>query len=259
VIEKVETDYYQLVNDDCFKVMENIPDKTINLIATDLPYGVTKNKWDSVVDLDTMWKEFERITTDNGSVVLTSTFQFAIQLVQACQKNCKNLKFRYDLIWEKTISSGQLNIRRQPLRNHEYILVFQKSKPVYNEQKTIGDPYKIKRQLSKYASNYNTQKDNIVKDNNGYRHAKSVLKISNPRIRGGHPTQKPAELMSHIVKCYSNSGDIVFDCCMGSGTTGVSCLENDRKFIGSEIDSKYFDRAKNRLNSLYNEKKISKN
>ena len=232
----------ELIFGDCLEEMEKIEDRSIELIAADLPYGVSNNKWDAVIDLKEMWTAFERITTENGIVVLTGTQPFVSTLIVSNKEYCKKLKFKYDLIWEKTISSGQLNVRHQPMRNHEHVLVFAKPKPTYNEQKTKGEPYKITRKLKKYnesehrSANYGAQKDEIRKENDGYRHAKSVIKISNPRIRGGHPTQKPEALMTHIVKAYSNEGTTVLDCCMGSGTTGVSALKENRKFIGIEND-----------------------
>jgi site-specific DNA-methyltransferase (adenine-specific) len=210
------------------------------MINTDLPYGVTQNKWDSILPLDQMWSEFNRVIKDHGAIVLTATALFAARLVQS------NLEyFRYDLVWEKTICSGQLNVKHAPLRAHEHILVFYKYPPTYNEQLSEGKPYKIARKITENA-NYGPQKMN-EKINTGYRHARSVIKISNPRIKGGHPTQKPLELMKHLTKTYTNPGDVILDCCMGSGTAGVAAKSLGRKFIGVELDSKYFKCAEQRI------------
>ena len=149
--------------------------------------------------------------------------------------------------------------KRQPMRSHEHIIIFSKPKATYNEQKTKGEPYSIHRKLKKYGSEdrgscYGEQKDDIIKENTGFRHARSVIKISNPRIRksetGGHPTQKPEELMSYMIKTYSNEGDVVLDCCMGSGTTGVVAIQEGRFFIGIENDEKYFEMAAKRIKNL---------
>lgn len=239
-------DAFTLINGECLTRMADIEDHSVDLICVDLPYGVTKNKWDSVIPLDLMWKEFNRLITPNGAIVLTATQPFSSILAMS------NLAdFKYDLIWEKTISSGQLNVSHQPMRNHESILVFYKKKPIYNEQKTVGEPYSINRKAEYGDNNYSSQKSSS-KSNDGYRHAKSVLKFSNPRIKGGHPTQKPVELMEYIIKTYSNVGSNVLDCCMGAGTTGVACGNLKRKFIGIEMDKKYFFMSVQRIEDAYN-------
>lgn len=229
-----------LFNEDCFKTFKNIKDKSIDLILTDLPYGTTQNKWDEILPMDKMWEEFHRIIKDNGAIVLTAAQPFASKLVAS------NLKhFRYDLIWEKTISSGQLNVNKMPLRSHEHILVFYKKLPTYNEQKTKGTPYSINRDITD-NSNYGAQKPSS-KVNDGFRHARSVIEIPNPRIKGGHPTQKPLELMDYLIKTYSNEKEIVLDCCVGSGTTLVSAKNLNRGFVGIEIEEEYFTTSKRRL------------
>ncbi len=231
----------KLFNGDCLQIMPSIESKSVNMILCDLPYGVTKNKWDVIINLSDLWKEYERIIKDNGAIVLTATQPFTSQLVVS------NLKmFKYDLVWEKTISSNQLNIKTQPLRSHESILVFYNKPPIYNEQKTVGTPYSIKRTANYNDGNYNKQKPS-EKMNNGFRHAKSVIKISNPRIKGGHPTQKPVELLEYLIKTYTNEGDLVVDNCMGSGSTGVACKNLNRDFIGIELNEKYFNSAKELL------------
>jgi site-specific DNA-methyltransferase (adenine-specific) len=240
----------KLMNGDCLSRMDDIPDGSIDLILVDLPYGVTNNRWDCPLDPETLWKHFERLTSDSGSVVLTATQPFASRLIVDNISFCKKLKFKYDLIWEKTISSGQLNVKRQPLRSHESILIFSKPKPAYNEQKTEGEPYKINRKLKQYESSYGKQKDNVNKVNDGYRHARSVIKMSNPRIKNGHPTEKPVTLMKYLVETYSNPGDSILDCCMGHGSTGIAALNLNRHFIGIEMDEEYFEKAKEKLTFL---------
>lgn len=231
-----------LYNDDAFDIMKHLANQSIDLICVDLPYGITQNKWDSILPLNPLWNEFNRIIKDYGAIVLTATLPFAAQLVYSNQKY-----FRYDWVWEKTVGSGQLNVARGPLRMHELILVFYKKTSTYNEQKTTGTPYKITRKIVENA-NYGLQKENS-KVNVGFRHAKSVIKIANPRIKGGHPTQKPLELMEYLIKVYSNPGDIVLDCCMGSGTTGVAAKKLGRQFLGIEIDRTYFAAAERRISA----------
>ena len=231
----------KLINGECLAEMAKLKDHSVHLILVDLPYGTTQNKWDEIIPFDKMWEQFDRIITENGVVVLTATQPFTSKLIMSNMKT-----FKYDLIWEKTISSGQLNVKRQPLRNHESILVFFKKPPTYNEQKTVGEPYKINRKVNYQDGNYGKQTDSS-KVNDGFRHAKSVIRISNPRIKGGHPTQKPLELMELLVKMFTNEGETVLDCCMGSGTTGVAANKLDRNFIGIELDEKYFNSAKARI------------
>ena len=245
---------HTLYQGDAFAFMSSIKDKDINLICTDLPYGITQNKWDSILPLDKMWTEFNRVITDRGAIVLTASQPFAAKLICSNESN-----FRYDLIWEKTIASGQLNVNRMPLRVHESILVFYKKTPVYNEQKTVGTPYRISRKITS-NDNYGLQKANS-KENDGYRHARSVIKISNPRVKGGHPTQKPLELMELLIKMYSKPGDTVLDCCMGSGTTGVAAQRLNRGFYGSELDKRYFAMAEKRIREekKYNEINLRRN
>jgi site-specific DNA-methyltransferase (adenine-specific) len=235
---------FSLFNDDCLKIMPTIEEKSIDMILCDLPYGVTNNKWDIIIPFDQLWKEYERIIKDSGVVILTATQPFTSQLVVSNPK-----RFKYDLVWEKTISSNQLNVKTQPLRSHESILIFYKKIPIYNEQKTVGKPYSIKRDGDYGDGNYNKQLSSSKK-NDGFRHARSVIKISNPRIKGGHPTQKPVELLEYLIKTYTNIGFTVLDNCMGTGSTGEACLNLDRNFIGIELDKKYFKIAKEKLENL---------
>lgn len=228
---------YDLIFGDAIENMAKLKEKSIDLILVDLPYGVTNNKWDVIIPFDEMWEQFNRIKKNNAAMVLTATQPFASMLVMS------NLKqFKYDVIWEKTICSGQLNVKHRPLRAHESILVFYDKIPTYNEQKTEGKPYKIKREGNETENCYCRQKAS-EKDNEGFRHAKSVVKIPNQRIKGGHPTQKPVALLEMLIKTFSNENDIVLDCCMGSGSTGVAAMNLNRKFIGIEKELNYFDMA----------------
>lgn len=237
---------FQLYNDDCIKIMKNmIENKVIvDSIICDLPYGKTGNRWDSIIPLDELWDCYTKLIKNDGNIILTASEPFTSMLVMS------NLKmFKYDIVWQKTISSGQLNVNKQPLRAHESILVFYKKFGTYNEQKLKGEPYSIKRSANYKNSTYHNQSPTEL-INNGERRAKSVITISNPRIKNGHPTQKPLELMEYLVKTYTNEGDTVLDNCMGSGTTGVACRKLNRNFIGIEIEKEYFDISKNKIENM---------
>ncbi|MFH0808680.1 MAG: site-specific DNA-methyltransferase [archaeon] len=231
----------KIICGDSIEEMKKLKDKSVDMILCDLPYGTTRNKWDSVIDLDEMWEQYERIIKDNGAIVLTAVQIFASQLVMSRP----NL-FRYDLIWKKTIASGQLNVNRMPLRTHEHILVFYKNLPTYNQQFTKGKPYTIDRKANYKGEGYNKQTDSY-KENNGFRHPTSVLEFSNPRIKGGHPTQKPVELFEWLVKTYTNKGDLVLDNTIGSGTTAIACINTGRAYIGIELSKKYCKMANDRI------------
>lgn len=236
---------YKLYRGDCLKIIPQLDAKSIDLIAVDVPYGTTQNKWDIVIPFEPMWKQIKRVLKDKGTAVFTAAQPFTSQLVMSNPE-----WYRYDIIWQKSIGSGQLNINRQPLRLHEHLLIFYNKFGVYNEQTTQGDPYKITRKADEFEGNYGKQKEH-TKINEGVRHARSVIKISNPRIKNGHKTEKPVELMSYIVKTYSNENNTVLDFTMGSGATGEACAQLNRNFIGIELDEYWFKKAEERLSSFW--------
>ncbi len=225
----------------CLDKMNEIEDGSIDLIAVDPPYGTTQNKWDIVIPFNPMWWHIKRVLKPKGTAVFTTAQPYTSQLIISNPE-----WFRYDLVWQKTIGSGQLNINRQPLRMHESILVFYDKFGTYNEQKTEGTPYSINRKAEAFEGSYGQQR-NHEKHNDGYRHAQSVIKISNPRIKGGHKTEKPVELMEYIIKTYSNEGDNVLDFAMGYSTTGIACLNLNRNFIGIELTETWFNKASKRI------------
>jgi site-specific DNA-methyltransferase (adenine-specific) len=236
---------YTLYQGDCLQELDKTSEKTVDLLLVDLPYGTTKNKWDSVIPFDSLWGKLNKVMKENGNMVFTASQPFTSQLVNSNLDN-----FRYEIIWEKTIGSGQLNIKRQPLKNHESVLIFYNKPGTYNPQMSKGEPYKISRKMKKLGSqNYNEQTDHISV-NEGFRYPKTVIKIPNPRIKGGHPTQKPLALMDYLIKTYSNEGDLVLDCCMGVGTTGISALQNKRNFIGIEKEEKYYQIAEQKIKEI---------
>lgn len=223
---------------DCLELMKSIPDGSVDAIVCDLPYGTTRNKWDSIIDLDLLWQQYERVIKDDGAILLTAQTPFDKVL------GVSNLKLlRYEWIWEKTQGTGHLNAKKMPMKNHENILVFYKKLPTYNPQKTKGKAYTQKS--GRGSSNYN-QQDSVVTINNGDRYPLTVQSFKSDK--GLHPTQKPVALLEYLIKTYTNEQDIVLDNCLGSGSTGVACVNTNRKFIGVELDPDYFKIAEERIN-----------
>ena len=226
--------------------MKDIPDKSIDMILCDLPYGTTRCKWDSVIPFEPLWKQYSRIIKDNGAICLFSQMPFTAALVMS------NLKmFRYEWIAEKSMATGFLNAKHMPLKCHENICVFYKKLPTYNPQMTKGKPYNIKRRDcgAQHLGNF----DNIETKNEGTRYPRDVLKdLWKPYCSGKmlHPTQKPVPLLEYLIKTYTNKGETVFDNCMGSGSTGVACVNTSRNFIGIELDEKYFKIAERRIKDV---------
>lgn len=235
---------------DCLELMKNIPDKSVDMILTDLPYGTTKNKWDSQINLESLWGGYKRIIKDNGCIALFAQTPFDKIL------GCSNLEMlKYEWIWEKSKATGHLNSNFAPMKAHENILIFSKSAACYVKDKsnamkyypqmTEGKPYKSMGGGS--STNYDTKwcKKQLVV-NNGTRHPRDVLKFAHDKDKF-HPTQKPVALLEYLVNTYTDKNDLVLDSCMGSGSTGVACMNTNRNFIGFELDENYFEIAKNRI------------
>jgi len=315
-----------LYNDDCFNIFPKIKNKSIDLFLLDLPYGQTSCKWDSIIDLDKMWKEIKRTIKNNGQIVFFCTTKFGNTLI-----NSNPSWFRYDLIWEKSRGVGYLSANKAPLRKHEMIYIFsntdddleiernlqlrayaqkvkdyinkplkeinlkignqginhfyryssqfgipiksnyekltkiynldkmkdyinyedlkskyeKENKKTYNPQKTKGKPYITKS----HGTVNNIYANKIISkvNNTGDRHPTSILKFNNPS-KAKHPTQKPVDLLECLIKTYTNENDFICDFTMGSGSTGVACKNTNRNFIGVELDKKYYDIAKERIN-----------
>ena len=225
---------------DCLELMKEIPDKSVDMILCDLPYGTTKNKWDSVIPLNKLWKQYERMIKDNGAIVLFSQMPFSAELVHS------NLKlFKYEWIWQKDNGTGFLNAKKMPLKVHENILVFYKKLPLYNPQMRTGfKPYKCKQ--GRHSTNYGAYEQGHITESNGERYPIDIIKFK--KDSGLHPTQKPVELLEYLIKTYTNEGETVLDNCMGSGSTGVACINTNRNFIEYELDEKYFEIAEKRIN-----------
>ena len=234
----------KLIHGDCLEEMKNIPDKSIDMILCDLPYGTTQNKWDSIIPLEPLWEQYKRIIKDNGAIVLFAQTPFDKVL------GASNLKMlKYEWIWNKISPTGHLNAKRMPMKKTENILVFYKKLPTYNPQGLEYCP-RIKKRSSKSvgSSNYGKHNDENFSEYKGY--PTNLLEFM--RESGFHPTQKPVPLLEYLIKTYTNEGEIILDNTMGSGSTGVACINTNRKFIGIELEEKYFNIAKNRIEEAQN-------
>lgn len=228
----------KLMQGDCLELMKTIPDRSIAMVLCDLPYGITRNSWDCCLDLNKLFMQYHRIIKKNGVIALFSQPPFSAELIMANKKN-----FRYEWIWEKSQGTGHLNANRTPMKKHENILIFYSKLPTYNPQFMNGKPY-ISTQ-STHSSNYGKQKNNITTVNNGKRYPTDILKFTSEK--GLHPTQKPVSLLAYLIKTYTNESETILDNCMGSGSTGVACLNTNRDFIGIELDETYFNIAEKRI------------
>ena len=239
---------------DCLELMKEIPDTSIDMILCDLPYQETGNKWDKFVNLEQLFNEYRRIIKDDGCIALNGTFKFGTHLM-----NIAPDLYKYEWVWEKDNGTNAPNVNLQPFRVHEYIFIFGKGRVTngnripmkYYPQKTEGKPYKQKS--GRMSENWKGGLNNIITDNkDGLRHPKTIQKFN--RDRGYHPTQKPVALLEYLIKTYTNEGDTVLDNCMGSGSTGVACVNTNRNFIGYELNEEYFNIAQNRLREAWKEK-----
>lgn len=225
---------------DCLDILPSIPDTSIDMILADLPYGTTKNKWDSVMDLDKLWDLYRKKRKPGAAVVLFSQQPFTTILGAS---NLKELKT--ECIWEKPQGTGFLNARRYPLKSHENILVFCDRRPPYYPQMSYGGkPYKVTKVST--SPNYNSFRDTPRINTEGSRFPKTVLQF--PTEKGLHPTQKPVALLEYLIKTYTKPGDVILDNVMGSGSTGVAALNTGRRFLGIEKDPTYYEIAKKRIN-----------
>ena len=232
----------KLYQGDCLEVMKNIEDGNVDLILTDPPYGTTACKWDSVIPFEPMWEQLNRIIKPNGAIVLFGSEPFSSALRMS---NIKN--YKYDWVWEKPQGVDPLLAKKRPLNNIEYISVFYKKQPTYNPQFEEGKPYKTIRDKIDRVCEINGHIFKQTETNNeGYRYPKRVLKFN--RETGKHPTQKPVALLEYLIKTYTLEDETVLDFTTGSGSTGVACINTGRNFIGIELDERYFNIAKERIN-----------
>lgn len=240
---------YELYNGECIEIMRQIEDKAIDMILCDLPYGTTDCSWDHIIPFEEMWEQYNRITKDNGAIVLFSAQPFTTKLINSNLKN-----YKYSWYWIKNTSTGFAFSKHQPMRKVEDINVFYKRKPLYVPQGLVElEKPIVKKRRSKISNNdtiYNEKslmKEHIVKYTN---YPNNVL-FFNKESKTVHPTQKPVDLLEYLIKTYTKENDIVLDNCMGSGSTGVACANINRKFIGIELNNKYFEIAKKRISESY--------
>lgn len=242
-IDKIEPN--SLVNEDCLKVMPLIAEHSVDMILCDLPYGRTQNRWDAVIPFEDLWKNYKRLIKPNGVIALFADGMFMADLMVSNKK-----MWKYNIVWDKVLVSGFLNANRQPLRSHEEIVIFYNKQPTYNPQKIKGNVNHSKGTSQKNTNN-NYGKFNIVdnKEELGdMKHPRSIWTFQKPHPSTMvHPTQKSLECIECLIKTYTNEGDLILDNTMGSGTTCLGALNLNRKFIGIELDSKYFEIAVNRI------------
>lgn len=238
----------KLYNADCFDILPMIADKSVDAIITDLPYGVTQNKDDEALPLDKLWAQYERVIKSNGAIILFGQGLFFVDLINSNRK-----LFRYDLVWDKQLTSGFLNANRMPLRVHENIAVFYRKLPTYNPQYTEGNPLHSRgtSYLDKEHKNENYGKFKITDDSRKgsvQKYPKSILSFQKPHpSKAQHRTEKSTEMLEWLINTYTNENEIVLDNTMGSGTTGLACLRTNRQFIGIEKESTYYDIAVKRI------------
>lgn len=232
---------YKLYNGDCLEVMGKLIEDgvKVDMILCDLPYGITANKWDNIIPFDELWEKYSKITYNNAAIVLFGSQPFSAKLAAS---NIND--FKYEWIWIKDIKTGFQIANKRPMKNHENILVFYKKQPIYNPQGII-EYGKIKIRKS-VGANYHDIKDGQIQKYTNYPTQILNFKVDKGKNRV-HPTQKPVELLKYLIKTYTNKGMMVLDNTMGSGSTGVACMNTGRKFIGIEADGNYFNIAKDRI------------
>ena len=228
---------------DCLERMKEIESGSVDMILTDPPYGTTACKWDSIIPLEPMWEQLKRIIKPNGAIVLFGAEPFSSALRVS---NIKN--YKYDWVWEKTRKTGHLQAKKRPMVKHELISVFYKRQPTYNAQGLVSCDI-VKRNTSgriksEVYGKVPSQKEHLQKHTN---YPNMIVKVASEHNVGTHPTQKPVALMEYLIKTYTNESETVLDFTMGSGTTGVSAKNLNRKFIGIEMDEGYFNIAKKRI------------
>ena len=237
---------FQLYNGDCLEIMQLIPDKSVDMVLCDPPYGITACKWDSPLPLDLMWQHIHRITKPESAICIFGAEPFSSTL------RMSNIReFKYDWIYEKTKAGNFLNAKNEPLRAHEIVSVFYRKRPKYNPQFLFGDkPYRKREANARNVNAYRqfAERGHVHESKDGRRYPRSVIKFHNSNIGSNHPTEKPVDLLEYLIRTYTDEGDTVLDFTMGSGSTGVACVNTRRNFIGIELNADYFRIAERRIN-----------
>ena len=237
----------KLLQGDCLELMKSIPDGSIDMICCDLPYGTTQCKWDTIIPFEPLWKQYKRVIKTNGAIVLNASQPFTSALVMSNPR-----MFGYEWVWKKQKATRWLDCKKRPLQEHEQVLIFYKKQPTYNSQMANGIPYdkgfRRSNEDGSQAEIYGTFKGARIVNKSGLRHPRTILEFNTAECDGKfHATQKPVALMEYLIKTYTNEGETVLDNCMGSGTTGIACLNLNRNFIGMELDEAIFATAKERI------------
>ncbi len=230
-----------LIQGDCLEVMQNIPDGSVDMVLCDPPYGMTRNRWDTVIPFAPLWEEYRRIVKPDGAVCLFAQMPFAAALVMSNPR-----EFRYEWVWQKSNKTGFLNAKKRPLKEHENVLVFSRRPPVYHPQMVRGPEHS--RKPGALSSNYG--KFHSVPSESDLYYPGDIIQfnsIFHTHEKQYHPTQKPAALLEYLIKTYTDPGGCVLDNCMGCGSTGVAAVNTGRGFIGIELDPGYFETARRRI------------
>lgn len=239
-------DNVKLLQGDCLELMQGLPDGSVDLVLCDLPYGTTACAWDSVIPFDALWKQYRRVAKRDAAIVLNAGQPFTTALIHSNMRH-----FKYCWIWKKPQGVDPFMAKHRPMNNVEDVVVFSYGKPLYLPQKSDGKPYKVIRDKSPRVNEVTgALMTESVTENAGDRLPTRVLEFK--QQRGLHPTQKPVALMEYLIRTYTNEGDTVLDNCMGSGTTGVACVNTGRRFIGMEMDAGYFATAQGRIAAAAN-------
>ena len=234
-----------IYNMDCLEGMKLIPDGSVDAVICDLPYGTTANKWDSVIPMDKLWEQYNRVCKPTAAIVLTASQPFTSMLVMSNPD-----MFRHEWIWIKNRGSNFANTVREPFKEHEEVLVFSKGGWTYNKQMQERTGGGLER--TKYNCKFESQSDNYRKFATREENTLTEMRVPSSWQKfntetGLHPTQKPVELFAYLIRTYTNEGDTVLDNCMGSGTTAVACIKEKRHFIGFELNKDYYDKAQKRI------------
>ena len=240
-----------IYNEDGLEGMKRIPDKSVDMILCDLPYGTTACKWDTIIPFEPLWEQYERVIKDNGAIVLTASQPFTTKLI-----NSNISLFRYEWIWEKSRPSNFFFAKKGAMKYHENVLVFYKKLPTYNPIMIKGQ--KAHDSRGGISKNNITGTSNVRKPNtSNLKYPSSIIKVkSTDSTRNLHPTQKPVPLFEYLIKTYTNEGETVLDNCIGSGTTAIACINTNRNYIGFELDKHYCDIANERIRKAIAEKAV---
>ena len=247
----------ELLHGDCLELMKNIKDKSIDMILCDLPYGTTSCKWDSIIPFETLWEQYKRIIKDNGAIVLFGQQPFTTLLISS------NInEFRHNIVWHKDKCANFIHAKNQPRKTTEDIIVFSKegsgfvhnskNKCTYNPQMVSRKPRKQMKETKRSENIIEIrgkscafkQGEDFIPDKS---YPENIVYFKTEHKNRLHPTQKPVALLEYLIKTYTNEDEVVLDNCMGSGSTGVACININRNFIGMEKDEKYFEIAKDRI------------